>query len=1034
MFADMKLCKQKAFCSDCFASRHHRLNERRVITDRQTMQSSSESDILHTPKKEDVQLASQPVTVYPPSPDPDQCDLLSDAISCPLPVAEDAALDASQSGRIGQENHSSSDICLGSESFLQSLESIPLPSLGQNESTLYNPMATFSDLYTPVTKAKHRSSSTAMQQELLQAWGSAGPPTNFNPISPGVGFVQMPFASGDNPGLPPRSIPRAIRSRGRGRGLRRKATPLNVQGRVRPAFSPGCGPRVCQASIRAETVTTPAQGYLTVASNQLPPQNQATRSLPRDVSTPTRQICSRQSSETVLNSEENQANEKMNAYIEKFSSESCEMFGPLISVDTSHKPSTLQEAIGMYIDFIILENEKRTRISCCNVLPMPLDFHKEDYYHEIMCQPIAFPTPKFRDWLKLYNVDIEITDPDGQTVSQTTFPPSANFADTRVSIPTSLHMVNWQQTRGIAPHPVVVASPRFNFPGVLRGRPKSRVVTGQAARFGHPGVKGVAGHPPFEFLQNSPADRAANVQFLRGSNCSSVHPASPCSGIMHQFQTISLPALGSIQYFGDGPMPANIPRPYPDMSAQMITSFPSATPAHASNYYRMGPLFNPYPNEMAWRNCCSSRPPNVLMPDHRANAFTEMEVENMAAYMNRPETMATSSDSAMLVPSVISMLPPFSSFVNGSSANPPNDSVKCYLPVQSTDNCSETSQIGQAAAACDHVQALNFAREQERGNVLSLPPSVGRGSCLSAAGEECTAAQVSSQDSRFNWNEAKVYSRPDSGPVIKEMVDQGSQTEMDRVIREDEKENSAGTATQEEDKAKDREFGLDSSVCGFSCNDDFDVERKTEDQSNSEILLRNASIILNGSIEADESSCIQTVGFASQEDLLSNSQASTLGDLDGLALASDDCGMHSFMTVSLTCSSEDPPKTSSEMRSSGDDVCNKVDIEYDDGIADESVELNKPSELLLEVGSNVEINTEGIRAERSDYPWVEPRRKRARFNRVGNRVGVRQVIVGQHPWSNTTSSAKHQRKQQVIASHGAIEATAFEEVGETADL
>jgi len=42
-----------------------------------------------------------------------------------------------------------------------------------------------------------------------------------------------------------------------------------------------------------------------------------------------------------------------------------------------------------------------------------------------MCRPVNFPTVRFRDWLKRYNVDIEITDPDGQTVSQTTFAPAA---------------------------------------------------------------------------------------------------------------------------------------------------------------------------------------------------------------------------------------------------------------------------------------------------------------------------------------------------------------------------------------------------------------------------------------------------------------------------------------------------------------------------------------------------------------------------------------------------------------------------------
>jgi len=103
--------------------------------------------------------------------------------------------------------------------------------------------------------------------------------------------------------------------------------------------------------------------------------------------------------------------------------------GPSIlpEIDLSHRPSSLQEAICMYIDFLLAENEIRTRISECAVASPapPLDFHREEYYRDVMCRPVNFPTARFRDWLKRYNVDIEITDPDGQTVSQTTFAPAA---------------------------------------------------------------------------------------------------------------------------------------------------------------------------------------------------------------------------------------------------------------------------------------------------------------------------------------------------------------------------------------------------------------------------------------------------------------------------------------------------------------------------------------------------------------------------------------------------------------------------------
>ena len=136
--------------------------------------------------------------------------------------------------------------------------------------------------------------------------------------------------------------------------------------------------------------------------------------------------------------------EMMNAYIEKFTP-ACPPYpagtamgyysgggptpcrGPSVlpDIDLSHRPGSLQEAICMYIDYLMAENELRTRISECPVAspPPPLDFHREEYYRDVMCRPVNFPTARFRDWLKRYNVDIEITDPDGQTVSQTTFAP-----------------------------------------------------------------------------------------------------------------------------------------------------------------------------------------------------------------------------------------------------------------------------------------------------------------------------------------------------------------------------------------------------------------------------------------------------------------------------------------------------------------------------------------------------------------------------------------------------------------------------------
>ena len=93
--------------------------------------------------------------------------------------------------------------------------------------------------------------------------------------------------------------------------------------------------------------------------------------------------------------------------------------------DTSKRPSNVNEAICKYMDYLILENECKTCISSCSTgVQLPyVGFEKERYFHEVMCQPISFPTAKFRDWLKLFDMDIEITDVDGLTASQTTFLP-----------------------------------------------------------------------------------------------------------------------------------------------------------------------------------------------------------------------------------------------------------------------------------------------------------------------------------------------------------------------------------------------------------------------------------------------------------------------------------------------------------------------------------------------------------------------------------------------------------------------------------
>ncbi|ESO09710.1 hypothetical protein HELRODRAFT_183927 [Helobdella robusta] len=117
-------------------------------------------------------------------------------------------------------------------------------------------------------------------------------------------------------------------------------------------------------------------------------------------------------------------NERVGKFFPKISASSNKHRTQFI-FDTSKRPSSVNEAICKYMDYLILENECKTCISSCSTgVQLPyVGFEKERYFHEVMCQPISFPTAKFREWLKLFDMDIEITDIDGLTASQTTFLP-----------------------------------------------------------------------------------------------------------------------------------------------------------------------------------------------------------------------------------------------------------------------------------------------------------------------------------------------------------------------------------------------------------------------------------------------------------------------------------------------------------------------------------------------------------------------------------------------------------------------------------
>jgi len=132
-------------------------------------------------------------------------------------------------------------------------------------------------------------------------------------------------------------------------------------------------------------------------------------------------------SQAPLNDAADEYQEHIDAYIEKFPCHrtgSERVINELVTPDASQRPTTLQEAIAKYIDFLVLENELRTRISDCRVIKIANNFDKESYYHDVMYRPVCFPTHKFRNWLRLYSVDVEIINPEGAIVSETTFPPS----------------------------------------------------------------------------------------------------------------------------------------------------------------------------------------------------------------------------------------------------------------------------------------------------------------------------------------------------------------------------------------------------------------------------------------------------------------------------------------------------------------------------------------------------------------------------------------------------------------------------------
>lgn len=194
----------------------------------------------------------------------------------------------------------------------------------------------------------------------------------------------------------------------------------------------------------------------------------------------------------------------------------------VLEVDPSQRPRSLQEAINMYIDFLIWENDKKVQIDPERIIPMPCEFHREDYYVEAMSKPTPFPTVKLRSWLKLYNVDIEITDPEGNVMAETTFapvlptsqsaavPPAAppvqappQYDETAASAATR-YVMHWHvndQQRASAPSdvghipcgkkPKSNPSPRYSSPAMSSHQPRP-VFERQDGKHNHPQSEQVA--------------------------------------------------------------------------------------------------------------------------------------------------------------------------------------------------------------------------------------------------------------------------------------------------------------------------------------------------------------------------------------------------------------------------------------------------------------------------------------------------------------------------------------------------------------
>jgi len=96
-------------------------------------------------------------------------------------------------------------------------------------------------------------------------------------------------------------------------------------------------------------------------------------------------------------------------------------------VDISQRPAALKDAICMYIDYLTRDNDRLigdfSAVAGDRHLDTALSTVVNDQlYRDVFCQPSSFPTSRFREWLQIYSVDLEITDPEGRKLTEATFP------------------------------------------------------------------------------------------------------------------------------------------------------------------------------------------------------------------------------------------------------------------------------------------------------------------------------------------------------------------------------------------------------------------------------------------------------------------------------------------------------------------------------------------------------------------------------------------------------------------------------------